>query len=390
MMLASVGVISACSSGSAQTAAPATTPAVETTAAVEATVAETTAAESTSSNKEYDYNYEGLEDFWYTPMPERGGVTYHEALSPMASSDADMDQFIHSPFGKFTLVSRQILSKAPIDTPEWTEHWADLGMIHEVHDMDDNPHHWVSVVPEDVNSNPDQERPLLFVWHGNGNPLMIAETYGFIEPAVERGWLVVLPWADNDDEYLEEFDRILDYMKDNYSVDTSRIYTTGFSKGGRVSAHLALKRSDVVTAAAACATNTSAAFFTEGDSSLELSGPQMLTDEDFIDVKTSVPVMFWGGQYDVYGAMPYNNETKIGSLNNWLKLHGSESLQSYEESEKLVSSNNGSIESIIGLTFDKTETVEIDGTTNYIGSYLNAEGEEVVQIAYCETVKKSL
>lgn len=347
--------------------------------ATSAAAAETT-AETTS-----EYAYDGLDDFWYTPQEFRGGITNYEALSPMASKDADMNKFIHSKLGEFTMNSRAILEYGSIDTPEWTEYWSEKGLVHEVHDADDEDHHWVSVMPKNVADTPDQKHPLLFVWHGNGNPLEIAETYGFIEPAAKKGWLVVLPWAANDDDYLTEFDRILNIIEETYPIDTSRIYTTGFSKGGRVSAHLALERADVLAAAAACATNTAAAFFTDSDEGeLQLTGPQMLTDADFAQAADNVPIMFWGGEYDVYGAMPYDHEEKINALNNWLRLHKNESLQSLEESKKLIASGADTVEAAIGLTFDQKKIINSDGTTSYIGTYLDPDGKEAVQIILCK------
>lgn len=326
------------------------------------------------------YSYDGLEEFWYEPQESRGGMTNCEALSTMASPDADMDAFIHSRLGEYVMTSRALLEVGNISSSGFSEYWASLDAVHEVHDTENEAHQWVSIVPADVISGQNAERPLLFIWHGNNNPLELAETYGFIEPAIERGWLVVLPWANNDDDYLEEFDRILKIMEDSYSVDPSRIYTTGFSKGGRVSAHLALERSQVLAASAVCGTNAATEFTNPDGSELELTGPQMLTDSDFETAQKNIPILFWGGNLDVFGAMPYNNENKIRSINNWLKLHGINSLQSIEDSEKLIASKDQSVEAAIGLHFDKTEIIKADGTLYYIGSYLNADGKEVIQI----------
>lgn len=336
---------------------------------------EATTSEEAAPKHEYAYTYEGIE-FWDVAQDNFGGASMRDIMTTMAKPETDMDAYIGSPMGEFALGSMTLSGYGAIDAPEVAEYWANLGMVHEAHDVEDADHQWTSIVPDDLDES--KTYPLLFVWHGNDNPILLAEGYGLGQAAAAKDWIVVFPWAANDDEYLAEFDRILAYMQENYPVDASRIYTTGFSKGGRVSAHLALERADVIAAAAPNGTTASASFYNPDDSALGLTGPQELTAEDFANAKGFVPIQFWGGEYDVFGAMPYDADYKIAGVNGWLGLMGNENMQ------ELGKAGDSATEQAIGLVFDKVEEIEEDGTTYHVGSYVDANDDATFRIVECD------
>lgn len=345
------------------------------TATTEATQEAEVAQEAEANQATTDeYTYEGI-DFWDVPQEAMGGMTQRELMTTMATPGTDMDAFIHSELGEFALASGHLMQFGSIDNPEVDKYWEGLGMVHEAHDVDDEAHQWTSLVPADLKEG--EKLPLLFVWHGNNNPLLLAEGYGFGEQAAQRRWIVVFPWANNDDDYLEEFDRILAYAQENYPVDASRIYTTGFSKGARVSAHLALERTDVLAAAAPNGTNAAAMFYdTNGD--IGLTGPKGLSQADFDAAKAFIPTQFFGGEFDVYGAMPYDEDYKVDAVNGWLGLMGSDNTQTLGEA------GDSETEQAIGLSFDKTEDLSEEGTTYHVGSYLDADGNATFRIVECD------
>lgn len=325
--------------------------------------------------EEGEYTYEGIES-WDVPQESMNGMTQLDMMTYMAKPGTDMDAFVHSELGEFALGSFGLMQYGTIDNPDLAEYWAGLGMVHEAHDVEDEDHQWTSLVPENLEEG--KTYPLLFVWHGNDNPLLLAEGYGFGEEAAERGWIVVYPWANNDDDYLEEFDRILAQMEEEYPVDTSRIYTTGFSKGGRISAHLALERADVLAAAAPNGTTAAASFYNPDGSDIGLTGPGQLTESDFEAATAFTPIQFFGGEFDVFGAMPYDEDYKVDGVNGWLGLMGNANTQTLGEA------GPSETEQAIGLTFDETSEAEEDGTTYHIGSYLDADGNAAFRIVECD------
>ena len=323
---------------------------------------DTTTDKDMTTGTEAPYTYEGIEA-WDVEYEEYGGLTERDIMAFMASPDCDMDAYVHSPNGEFALVSQSLidLSLGDISSQENIDYWKAIGLDKECHDLEDPERQWTSFIPVSAHTS-NEVYPVLFVWHGNDNPLLMAETYGFLEVAAKNEYIVVMPWANNDDDYLEEFDRIFDYIKVNYPIDETRIYTTGFSKGGRVSAHLALERSNIIAAAVANGTDAAAQFMTE-DGELQLTGPQALTPEDFAQAENAVPLQIWGGDCDVYHAMPYTVDYKVNAVNEWLTLYG------HEANQVLGAESSNDVESKIGLTFDEVEIRNQDMANSYIGTY---------------------
>ena len=213
----------------------------------------------------------------------------------------------------------------------------------------------------------EKKYPVLFVWHGNDNPIMMAEHYGFAEIAAEKEWIVVCPWADNDVIYLEEFDRIMDVLREEYPIDETRIYTTGFSKGGRVSQRLAFERPDVITAAVSNGVKAKKLFdqFVEGI-------PGHTLDEYEFDY--AVPIAFYGGEFDHNWPMANETEEEIEAVNNWLTIHGHEASQSVDLSHNLRRFSDDMSEKKMGLQFDQTSTIHEDGIDYWVGEFINEEG----------------
>ncbi len=108
--------------------------------------------------------------------------------------------------------------------------------------------------------------PLIFCFHGytsNGPWILIksglkpvADTAGFIivcPQALENtvgstSWnLGNLPGSDNDVDFV---DSLYHALRTSYSIDTNRVYSTGFSQGGFMSYILALQKSAIFTAIA--------------------------------------------------------------------------------------------------------------------------------------------
>ncbi len=328
------------------------------------------------------YTYEGIEA--WDVINEETGTTMKEDTAFLAKPELDMDAFVASPLGEMYL-NNTGMAGMDIAGEEIQAYWVERGMVHEAHDVDDADRQWTSLVPASIDLNGDKTYPLLFVWHGYMNPIAVAEGYGFAEEAAEREWIVVVPWADNDNLYLEEFDRILAYMEESYPVDASRVYSTGFSKGGRTSANLAVQRQDVLAAVACCGCNASARFLNPDGTIMQVDGDQHeLTAVDFEGVEAKVPAMFFGGQYDGFSVTPYDANWKVDAVNLWLNHYGIDNPQTLEESTRLLDSADDPAKSAIGLDFDTTKTLDLEDTTYQVGGFNNADGVEVLQIVQAQ------
>jgi polyhydroxybutyrate depolymerase len=108
--------------------------------------------------------------------------------------------------------------------------------------------------------------PLVFSFHGSGGiPQNQVDTSGFNTLADRHGFAVVFPtgvftnsvttrsWNANLDAGVDDVQFVRDMIEDvasSVNIDRSRIYTSGFSGGGRMSSRLACELSDVLAAAA--------------------------------------------------------------------------------------------------------------------------------------------
>jgi polyhydroxybutyrate depolymerase len=108
--------------------------------------------------------------------------------------------------------------------------------------------------------------PLVFSFHGSGGiPQNQVATTGFDTLADRYGFAVVFPagvftnsvtsqsWNANIDAGVDDVQFVRDMIEDvagNVNIDRSRIYTSGFSGGARMSSRLACELSDVLAAAA--------------------------------------------------------------------------------------------------------------------------------------------
>lgn len=118
-------------------------------------------------------------------------------------------------------------------------------------------------LPEDFS---EKSLPLVFNFHGSGsNPQMQVEVSKFDQLAELHGFAVVFPvgaftnsvtersWNANVESGVDDVQFVREMIEDvaeSVNIDRSRIYTTGFSGGGRISSRLACELSDVLAAAA--------------------------------------------------------------------------------------------------------------------------------------------
>lgn len=318
------------------------------------------------------YSYDSINE-WTDPIPMGDGkMTLHDVMDGMAKPGYDMEAFAESELGEFTVKSSYLNNHiGKLDSDEVTQYWSERGMTHEAHDLDDEDRQWASLVPASYDAA--KSYPLLFVWHGTGNPVLLAEGYGFGEAAKEKDWICVFPWAKNDDTYLSEFDRILAFMKEHYSIDDQRIYTTGFSKGGATSQLLALQRAGVLAAGSSCGMPAGS------------SPTERLRTDDFMHVQAGIPMLFFGGDEDgVVDPMPYDLDYTIKGANGFIAINGNaDKVQTEVACKELVESGD-EVEKAIGLSCDETSIVEADGTKYHRGSFVNADGKESVVFIQCD------
>ncbi len=122
---------------------------------------------------------------------------------------------------------------------------------------------WYEWVPEEVfEEGNDEVYPLVMCYHGSGDhPIFEAESNGWVKVAADERIIVIAPENNNmagttsgnidaTPNTVENNLALIEYIKDKYPIDESRIYVTGFSLGGANTIGTAGAYPDVFAAAA--------------------------------------------------------------------------------------------------------------------------------------------
>lgn len=273
------------------------------------------------------------------------------------------------------------------DNDAITSYWAAKGVTKEYFDLGDPERQWAIYYPNGTyfEADEDYEYPVVFCYHGGNNTILMTESYGWCELAGKEGFIAVLPWAqtwNREDITIEETARILDVLREKFSIDESRIYATGFSAGGRSTVNVVMAYPETF---AACAVTTTALYPIEDEAvyrSENYAFKSVFAEEDFEKItELKMPMMLFGGTMD--GNWPINNDPEQDwpvtseDLNTWLNITGANFPEVTDETRKEIAEHSGiGVERMTGFDFDldKIEIVEKQGTYCYIGSYLNDDG----------------
>lgn len=337
--------------------------------------------ENSSDNNDYPEKY-----LWYV----KNGAFYwgdydsayahHKTLGQGEDRDGrgwDMDAYVNSEIGQGTIQNLEpfiLYGKDPMGQ-DILDYWAKRGMKKQVFDADDKERVWSLFTPltMDKAENANKKYPVIFNFHGKNNPIEIAETYGYVELGGKEDFIVICPWGNNGDGehdaanggiMMEEVARIWDYVRNNYPVDESRVYCSGFSGGGRATQVAAYTYQSMFAAIA-----PSPQFFVTN-----------ATDSQWTELeKIGMPLVCVAGFYDKY--MPVRTQGQIDNVQHWLKVNGVAPKDITLENIILRSTYTDKSEALAGLPFDKTDTIQLDGCDWYEGEYYNTSGQSVVRVA---------
>lgn len=94
---------------------------------------------------------------------------------------------------------------------------------------------------DEVLNHPEQKVPLVLAMCGSGQDTRRdARDMGWVKKAQEEGFIVLAPDYNNASTYSETdtIASVVEYIIQNYPVDITRVYSTGFSNGGALSVAL--------------------------------------------------------------------------------------------------------------------------------------------------------
>ena len=299
------------------------------------------------------------------------------------------------------------------DAPEVFSYWKERGLIKQLHDTEQICTKWASYLPKSYVDNPASCRtyPLLFVMHGSGNPIYLAETYGYTHIAAREELIVIIP----EDETAENIDRLFAYAKANYPVDWTRDYMVGYSLGGFMTSRHAMRWPERFAAV-----GSGGMLFANGPSAPHVQAGKLWPGEDITPemvrraARYRIPACICMGEQEVLGLLPVTRDepvnqwvehlaeeekkrtdgrsgqkkedridlsgrNKIQSINNWRIANGCPSVDEATV-RKLAASTANIVEEKIGFPFEKTSVVTRENRSHFVGDSISEDGETYFRI----------
>lgn len=270
-------------------------------------------------------------------------------------------------------------------------HWAGMGLKKELFDAGHDGGKYAYSVFTPLELLPDKKYALVYMSHGGGHTIEIAEHYGWNRLAAREKFIVVYPFngGRSNQEADTEFPRILgELRRKGYPIDWERVYCAGFSSGSEA------------TVCAACTTPERVAAVAV------LPGGQPFKDLQFYSAREyyasmkslRMPGCFIGGTVDV-GNFPApwvldpsmrrkveqpTTEERVANLDIWMReiaqVNGHQTLTLEGITKRLTRSENP-VEREFGLTFHRTYTFRAEGCDWLGGELYGGDGAPVMRYA---------
>ncbi len=283
------------------------------------------------------------------------------------------------------------------DTEASRTYWASYGkgLRKELHGDPNNVHsRWASYIPLAAEQDDTRRFPLIFCLHGAHNPIHLTESYGIVQLAAREECIVIAPENENLDNILS----LLDFAKENYPVDESRVYSIGYSFGGFMTARNTLARPDVFAAA-----GMGGMLFAGNVIAHELDGqfyPEYKLTEEMLKKaeELELPAALFMGEHEMLhleplwreptadirdGIIPLAAEDKHKAFNNWRRVAGCKPCD-FEHPVDFYQNHSDPAVKSIGAEFERTEVRTYNERRYFIGDSVKPDGECLFRTISCE------
>ena len=328
-------------------------------------------------------------------------------MKMMAAPDFDAERFGESETFAGIVENQKLMPLRNEACEEVLAYWAEKGLVKQMHDVTEQEHtKWASYLPKSYVDNPDNGRtyPLLFVMHGSGNPIFLAESYGYTNIAAREELIVIIP----EDETPESIDRLFAYAREHYPVDWTRVYMVGYSLGGYMTSRHAMRWPERFAAV-----GSGGMLFANGWAVPQVQAGKVWPGEDITPemvqraARFKIPACICMGQKEVLGLIPVTQDepvnqwvqhleekeqergsrehhhedridlsgkNKIQSANNWRVANGCAPIPE-EAVRAAAQTTDNPTEKMIGFPFEKTDVILRENRGHFVGDSVSEDGE---------------
>lgn len=360
-------------------------------------------------------------------MNERkhGSEELKNLLKMMGSEIFDAEAYAKSESFQGILENQECMNQYPDEgCPEVLKYWEERGLKKELHNAECVENKWASYLPleavrameNDTNAKtatnaeaaaaaeppadaePERKYPLLFVMHGSGNPIYLAESYGYVHIAAREQMIVIIP----ETETPEKIDELFAYARAHFPVDWSRVYMVGYSLGGFMTARHAIRWPERFAAA-----GIGGMLFANGPTGTHTQNgvdwPAETITAEMVEraSKIKMPVCVCMGENEILGLLPatqdepcfvppgtdpekkgdridLSGKNKIASINNWRQINGCARIP-----EETVRETAGLSADIVteklGFPFERTSVLLRENRSHYVGDCISPSGENLAR-----------
>ena len=311
---------------------------------------------------------------------KRAGKEITGLLGAMGDEHADAAAIVASEDGKI-IAQRMKVMDVTENSQASKDYWANYekGLRKEVHG--NGLDKWSSFVPLAAEREPERRFPLIFCLHGAHNPIQLTESYGVMQVAAREECVVIAPENEN----WENIQALLQYSKEHFPVDESRVYLMGYSFGGFMSSRNGLAHPEVFAGIA-----MGGMLFAGKVRAHQLDDqayPAYELTEEMLQKaeRLEVPALLFMGENEMLrllplwkepvpdirdGVIPLESKDKRQAFNNWRRVGGCGPAEFLEQDEE-----GDLVEQRIGAHFERTVIREYLGRRYFVGDSVNSQGE---------------
>ncbi len=321
-------------------------------------------------------------------------------LQMMGSPEFDAESYARSESIDGILENQECMMNHPDEGGEGAlSYWREKGLVKELHQADQIAEKWASYVPTEAAEHPEKTYPLLFVMHGSGNPIYLAESYGYTHIAAREKMVVIIP----ETETPKKIEELLGYAKEHYPVDWSRVYMVGYSLGGFMTARHGIRWPERFAGI-----GIGGMLFANGPTGLhkqnDVEWPAETITPEMVEhaAEVKLPVCVCMGENEILGLVPVGKDepivappggdtseekadridlsgkNKIASVNNWRQIAGCARIPEETVREEAKYSADIVVEKL-GFPCEETRVEKREGRSHFIGDCINPQGENLAR-----------
>lgn len=310
-------------------------------------------------------------------------------LQAMGDSDADAGAIAASEDGRLIARRMEVMSR-PEGSQEDRDYWAgyEKGLRKEIHG--EGLDKWASFVPVAAETDPERKFPLIFCLHGAHNPIQLTESYGVVQVAAREECIVIAPENENWDNIM----KLMDYAREHFPVDWSRVYSIGYSFGGFMSSRNVLAHPELFAGV-----GMGGMLFAGKAAAHDLDGQDYeayeLTEEMLAKAEQlGVPAALFMGENEMLRLLPLWKEPEGEARGGVIPLTSGDKQKAFNSFRRaggcgptsfLSEGDDGEeAEEHIGAKFEYTEIREYHGRKYFIGDSVRPDGQCLFRTIACE------